>query len=514
MFKSGLILTVGQFLSVILVFLQNVLMAKYFGAGSIADAYVLAYTLPALISSMVSAALTGGGMFLPMFAAHRARGGQEEGWEFANLAVTVLTVLLIPVTLVVVIFSQQIVTILAPGSVPGTRTVASEMLRWLSPLMILGEWAAFGGVLLNYFKRNLVFAVCSLVNSLSAVIFLFLLHRQMGIYSVVFAALLSGGLQVVISVTFLLKDGYTPRLCSVDSLRWLKEVFTLSWPTMISMGVSNISMTVDRMMASSVGVGTIAELFYAQKVLQLPIQLFPVPIMNLLFPYIVDYVAEGNETQAKAYMYKGYRLMLLPLLPSAVGLYVLGVPIVQFVFQKGAFIRSDTVVTASILQAFLGEIIFYSMGAVTSRYLMSSGKIILLSIISVCRLTLNVILNILLTRMVGAIGIPLATSISAGLSSITLLLVVEKWRLKSILKNIGSFSTKIFVASMIMGGMSYVIFYVALRGAPLLLSLLLTIAISIVVYVSVLYILRVEEMRELSLLITKKFKKSVQSEEE
>lgn len=507
MFKSGLVLAIGQLLSVFLLFFQNTLLAKYFGASSTVDAYVIASTLPSLISSLVSVALTGGGVFLPMFASHREVGGSKEGWEFANVAILTLTGILLIIILGVIIFRYQIVGIIAPESPIETKNIAANLLLWSSPMILVNEWMYFGLMLLNYFKKNFVFAFCLTISSSFGVLFLLTLNQTLGIFSLIISPLVGGVLVIGISLNYLRKIGYRLYYVKKDSFHWVKQVLRVSWPAMVSMGISNISMTVDKIMASSVGVGTITQLYYAQRILQLPIQIIPNPIINLFYPYIVDYVSRSETGKAKEAMYKGYRLMFLLLMPCAVGLFILAIPTVELIFEKGEFNHLDTILTGYILKAFMGEIVFYSLGSMVSRYLMSRQKISFLTMISSIRLAINILLNVILTKALGAIGIPLATSITSGLSSIALVLIVEKRNIRQMFVEIGYFSAKIVFASLMMGFFIHYSFLIVYREMSLNFSILLTMSSSIPVYFFIVYLLRVEEMYELRALALSKIKK-------
>jgi len=112
---------------------------------------------------------------------------------------------------------------------------------------------------------------------------------------------------------------------------------------------------VDQLMASFLPVGNISALNYASLLYNLPITLFAVPITSVLYPAISSASAKMDWPEQASAVSRGIQLIWLIVLPSAVGLASLALPIVKLVYMHGAFDIAAATLTS-------GALLFYALG--------------------------------------------------------------------------------------------------------------------------------------------------------
>ena len=108
-----------------------------------------------------------------------------------------------------------------------------------------------------------------------------------------------------------------------------------------------MNILINTALATFLPTGSIALLYYADRVSQLPLGLIGVAIGSVVLPRM------AAEQQGRA-MHQHYALLygVMLALPAAVGLWLLALPIVRVLFVHGHFLSQDAAAAASVLQAF------------------------------------------------------------------------------------------------------------------------------------------------------------------
>jgi putative peptidoglycan lipid II flippase len=219
---------------------------------------------------------------------------------------------------------------------------------------------------------------------------------------------------------------------------------------------------------------------YAIRLFQLPLGVFAVSISSAILPRLS---AAADDTELADMVKKGIQMCAFWLLPATAGLYVLGKPIIQLLFEHGSFSHADTLRTWYALKYYLVGMIGYGLVYVLTRAFYSKGDTKTPVWIGALAVIINIILNYALIGPMREGGLALATSI-AGLVNMALLGVVLQQRLKvSLVVNLGQMA----LASALMGALTY-LFYrwlasflgneLLLAGLPLLFGILAYLAFS------------------------------------
>jgi putative peptidoglycan lipid II flippase len=197
-------------------------------------------------------------------------------------------------------------------------------------------------------------------------------------------------------------------------------------PIAIGSAAGQIAMFFDRFFASGMSEGTIAGMNFAVKIVGFPQQLFVTAIATVIFPLFASQFAHRNRVAMKKSVATGLQMVIFLTLPSAWGLCMLAGPIVQTLFERGAFTPQATVLCAQLLPYAAVGLVALAANVVLTRCLYACGAVRISIAISVATVALNILLSVLWLPSLGARGLLLANAVSQTLQTVAF--VVVAWR--------------------------------------------------------------------------------------
>ena len=123
-------------------------------------------------------------------------------------------------------------------------------------------------------------------------------------------------------------------------------------PAALGLGVTQINIMVDTLLASFLPEGSISYLYYSNRLLQLPLALFGIALGTALFPTFSSLVSQGKTEELMSTFLFGIRTVLFITVPASIGLIVFRVPIISLLFQRGEFTQNATIATSQALFAY------------------------------------------------------------------------------------------------------------------------------------------------------------------
>jgi putative peptidoglycan lipid II flippase len=200
-----------------------------------------------------------------------------------------------------------------------------------------------------------------------------------------------------------------------EKKRNYKEFYKNFWHSVLGNSTAQLASFIDTWLASFLVSGSISYLYYSNRIFQLPLALFAIALSISLFPKIAKQVNKKEVESANKTLKDGFWVLAFLLLPSTVGGYMLAPEIVKILFERGAFLKEDSLQTAKVLQMYLIGLAPFGLSRLFSLWLYSMGLQAKAAKISAISLILNIILSILLISPYGASGLALASSISGFL---------------------------------------------------------------------------------------------------
>jgi putative peptidoglycan lipid II flippase len=269
-------------------------------------------------------------------------------------------------------------------------------------------------------------------------------------------------------------------------------------PGTLGVAAAQINLFVNTWLATDVD-GAATALRYAFQLIYLPIGIFGVSVATAAIPELARQAADGALAEMTKTVSWGIRLMLVLSIPAIVGLIVLASPIVELIFQHGAFDATSTWMTAGALALYAPGILGYSLVKIVSPSFYSLREARTPVVVSVVTIVLNLGLNLWLNSIYGFKGLALGTAIAANANAGLLLYLLSK-RLGGVdFPRILVTFAKTCVAAAVMGVAAYYaeVWLHGIFGQPAFLHRLIrvggAIGIALTVLVASAHLLRLEE---------------------
>jgi len=202
--------------------------------------------------------------------------------------------------------------------------------------------------------------------------------------------------------------------------RWtpeIKRLFGLVLPGVLGAGVAQINLLADVFFASLLPAGAVSYLYYADRLNQLPLGVIGIAVGTALLPLLSRQIRAGEAEAALTSQNRALELALLLTLPCAIGLAVLSLPIMQVLFERGAFSAADALATAQVLAAYaLGLPAYVLVKVLVPGFFARKDTRTPVKIAVVC-LVANIVLILLLIWPLAQVGIALATALAAWVNA-------------------------------------------------------------------------------------------------
>ncbi|EEW26875.1 murein biosynthesis integral membrane protein MurJ [Rhodobacter ferrooxidans] len=332
-------------------FARDVMMAAYLGAGPVAEAFLIAFSLPNMFRRFFAEGAFNMA-FVPMFA-KKLEGG-EDAAKFARDAFSGLAGVLVLFTLLGTLAMPWLVWIMASGFANDARFDMAVTFGRISfsYILFISLVALLSGVL-NAFGR---FTEASFVPVLMNLMFIAAMLMadhwgwDMGL-TLAWTVPVTGVAQLAFTWISAHRAGFHMGLALPHMTPDLKRLARIAAPAVLAGGVVQINLVVGRQVASFTE-GAVAWLSYADRLYQLPLGVVGIAIGTVLLPDLSRRLRAGDLEGGRSSFNRGAEFALMLTLPAAVALVVIALPLIEVLFQRGAFGPDDTANTALALAAY------------------------------------------------------------------------------------------------------------------------------------------------------------------
>lgn len=352
--------TVGSatIVSRLLGFARDMAIAAVFGAGIRADGFFVAFQLANLIRRLLAEGALNAAV-VPLYLRARDQGGEPAAGAFAGRLIGTSVVVLTGAVMLFAAAMPGIVLLMAPGfAVGGPRmTIAVELARLMLPYLALaGPFAVLMGVLnANHRFATAAFATAAFnAVMLSAMAIVFWRHGGNSETSgrIVAAGVTAAGCAQLLLVSVAVwraKERATP--LSISFGREMRRFLALAIPGLLASGIPQITVIAGVMVASA-SRSAVSWIYYANRLIELPLGIVGIAVGTVLVPAFAHAIRSGDKQELAHVESRGIELALGLALPAAIALVSLAAPIVRVLFERGAFMPSDSQATAAALAAF------------------------------------------------------------------------------------------------------------------------------------------------------------------
>jgi putative peptidoglycan lipid II flippase len=391
-------------------------VAGFLGAGQAADAFFVAFRIPNLLREMLAEGSMSAG-FIPVFTEYLTRRGRAEAAKLARATFTLLTVLLIGVVALGMIFTPQIVRWIAPGfsDNPEQYRLAITLTRIMLPFLFFVSIAALAMGILNSVGRFGPPAFASTAFNVVGITTLLVAFWADPVYAAAVGVALGGAAQCLVQFPALRQEklSFSIERPPLPLHPGILQMGRLVVPTLIGLSVVQVNLLVNTYLASSLAEGSVSYLYYAMRLIHLPLGLFAVAFSTALLPSFAKQAAAEEFDALRQTLSRALRLVFFVTAPAMLGLIVLRVPIIHLLFEHGAFDAADTVGTADALLCYAVGLWAFAGARIVVPVFYAMQDTRTPVKIAVVSMAANVALCLLLITGLQHRGLALATALSA-----------------------------------------------------------------------------------------------------
>ncbi|MEY3218817.1 MAG: hypothetical protein RIT27_174 [Pseudomonadota bacterium] len=489
---------VGSFtlLSRILGFARDIVIATLFGATAGADAFLVAFKIPNFMRRLFAEGAFSQA-FVPVLSDYKNNHPEKVRHLIDHVAGTLGLVLLI-LTGLGILFAPYLIMLFAPGFLdePYKYQLAVEMLRITFPYLMLISLTAFAGGILNSYGHfsSPAFSPVILNLCMISAAWWFSQYFQEPIIALAWGVLISGFLQFAFQIPFLMKLNLVPRpTFSKQTDEGVGRILRLMLPVLFSVSVSQISLLIDTLMASFLVTGSIAWLYYADRLLEFPIGVFGVALATVVLPRLSGLAARNAQEDYNKTLDWSLRWVFLVGVPSTVGLMILSKPIFATLFYRGQFGIADVEMSANALIAYsIGLLGFVLIKILASGFFARQDtktptKVAFISI------STNIVLNFVFIWSLAHVGLALSTALAATLNASLLYFYLRKQNAFQPCVGWWVFLGRITIASLVMFALLETVIpkietWLHWSSAERFLQLGLWVSVAMILYFTVLWI--------------------------
>ncbi len=417
-------------------FARDMMMARVVGAGLVADAFQLAFTLPNTFRRLFAEGAFSVA-FVPMYSrALHGEGGEEEANRFANDVLSVFVWVLLAFSALAMVFMPAIVWVLASeyAKIPGKFDLAVFLSRVTFPYlgfislmaMLAGVLnarsrfgpAAFAPVLLNLFL-------------ITAILTGNKLRGESGNDTVVGLALaiavaLSGFAQFAYLWWETRKAGVRLKISAPRLTPEVKKLGMLILPATFGAGIYQISQFVDTFFATSLEQGSLTLLKYADRLNQMPLGIVGIALGTAILPMLSRHIHTGDGAEAQRLQANAFEIGTLLTLPAAAALAICAHAFCTAFFVGGKFTPEDGAVMARIVIALVAGLPAYVIVKILNPGFFAREDTRTPVWTALTSLTFNIFLNVAVVRQWGIVGLASATAASATLNCLLLYAILHR----------------------------------------------------------------------------------------
>jgi len=499
----------GTFLSRILGYIRDMLVADMFGVGMFADVFYAAFRIPNLFRRLFGEG-SFSAAFIPVFSKSLQTQEKSETQKLLNAVFTALFSVLIIVTILGIFASPLLVRLIAWGYTGEKLSLTIELTRWMFPFIVFISLAAFLLAILNSLRSFFLPAFAPSALSMAEIFYVLALAPAIlsdgnRIVGLAVSVVVGGALHFIIQYPALkllgwqlklkLKINYNGEEIPFYQHPGIRRIVILMIPAMIGLSVDQINSFVDSICASFLPTGAMSALYYSNRVMQLPLAIFGLAFASVSLPAMSKAFAQNDMKTLKSSLNHSVRFSVFTLVPAAVGLIVIGMPITRLLFERGHFNEHASQITNFALTFYSVGLPAYAVAKIFANAFYSFQDTKTPVFTAMWAMILHVVLCVIvmLWTNMGVGGLALSTAISSYFNVALLSWILRKRIGKLGLKKIVYSTMKSLIASAATGVTAVLV--VSSVHRSLFVSVPAAIAAGAIVFFAVAKLLNSEEVQ-------------------
>lgn len=493
---------VGGFtlISRILGYIRDIFIALMLGAGPLADAFLVAFRLPNFFRQ-ISAEGAFNNAFIPLYSGTLAQEGEAKAKLFASHVISFMLPVLVCFVAALEIAMPWVMALLAPGFLDNPEQFSLTVLlgRITMPYLAFISLVALLSGMLQSHNRFAAAAAAPILLNLCLITALFTLSHftPTHAHALAWGVAVAGVVQLIWVVVHAIRLGLFPSLARLRLTGDVKLLLKRMLPGVIGGGVTQLNVLINTILATLLP-SAVSYLYYADRLVQFPLAIIGTAMGTALLPSLSKYIK--NKQHAKAIEQQNLALMQVMLftIPGAIGLILLSEPLIRLMFERGAFEAEATYETAAALLAYACGLPAFILIKIFLPGFFAKGDTKTPVIIAAICLFINLATSLSLMWSIGHIALAVATAFSSWCNAALLVTILYRRRLYHTTSIFWIQLLKMLLASAIMAvSLYYYMEWSMLRDIraffPLLQHVVIALLISVAVYFSICWILKIHK---------------------
>ena len=423
---SSFVVSIGTMLSRVLGLVRDVVLANLLGAAPNADAFFVAFKIPNFLRRLFAEGAFSQA-FVPVLTETREQGSHEAVRHLVDRVAGVLGGSLFVLTALAMVMAPWVALIFAPGFSRDVAKLAltADLIVWTFPYLLLISLTGFCGAILNTYGRFAVPAYTPVLLNLSLITAAVVWAPTMPepALGLAMGVTLAGVVQLLFQLPSLRALKLTPRPVWDTKDEGVRKILMLMVPALFGVSVSQINLLFDTVLASLLPDGSVAWLYYSDRLTELPLGVFAIAIATVILPTLSALNTRAEPEEFSQTLAWAMRNVLLIAVPATVALWLLAEPILATLFQYGAFTDRDVEMAAASLRAYtvgLGGFMLIKVlapGYYARQDMKTPVKIGIIAMVSNMVLNALFVFPLMWYFEMGHVGLALATSVSAWINA-------------------------------------------------------------------------------------------------
>ncbi len=402
----------------VLGFVREAMIASVLGAGPVADAFYAAFRFPNLFRRIFAEGAFNSA-FIPLFSRHLEESGESAAKAFAEHVLSVLVTILLVLTALAMIFSPFLVqTVIASRFDPASEKfdLTVTMTRIMFPYLMAMSLMAMASGILNSLRKYFLAAFAPVLLNVSMIVALYLAGifdspaETVGLW-LSWSVVLSGVLQLLLVMAGVRREGFGLAMRRPVFSADVQRLLWLALPAAITGGITQLNLLVGQNIASAQE-GAISVINYADRLFQLPLGIITNAIGVVLLAELARSLKAGNFTEASHLQNRSLEFGMALVLPAMIGFLILPEALIALLYERGAFGRETTLLSAGVLAGFAAGLPAFTLIAIfrPGFYAREDMKTPMWG--AAINAAVNIVVSLILFPAYGATGIAVATSVA------------------------------------------------------------------------------------------------------
>lgn len=407
-FRALLSLASAALLLRVMGMLNQVVVSSRYGAGPSMDAYFIASTLPLLLAQLLGSGIEGS--VVPIYARVRSHKTSEYASRLFSTLLNFFILVTIVVTLGMFLLRSRLLLLSAPGSSPSVLALAVDLAPFIFPAFVLMVVISYLESILNTEGQFGWPAYAGMLVPLTTAVLVLTAGKALGVVMLCVGMVAGLCLQLCFFAFRARRARLVYRLVLDMRIPELSEIIKVGWPVLVGALIGQAASLTDLIFSSFLSAGSISALNYSLKLTSVFTGVIFTSVGRAALPYLSRQASMNDMKGFKETLHLYVWIIAGITTVLSLLVFVFAHPLVQILFQRGAFTADDTNHTASTLMGFAVGLTPVALGFIAFRAFSAIGKTGVLMQRALFTLVLNAIFDYIFSRIWQSEGIALATS--------------------------------------------------------------------------------------------------------